>query len=76
MHKTRVQIAEEKAAESATRRTQQAVILKALQTRLGDVPDEIAAKVQAMTDLTALESVFVAALTAESFDGFRTAAGW
>lgn len=84
MNKTRVQIAEERAAEQGLQRGMQqgielerkASVLKVLAARIGEVPAEIAAKVEAMTDATALDSLLVAACKADTFDQFRSAVGW
>lgn len=80
VNKTRVQIAEEKAAERTTalvtERERKGSVLKVLAARIGPVPPEVAARVEAMTDPTALDSLLVAACKADTFDQFRTAVGW
>ena len=88
VNKTRVQIAEEKAAERGLQagmqqgmqqgieKERKSSILKVLDARIGAVPADIAEKVEAMTDPTALDSLLVAGCKADSFDQFRATAGW
>ena len=79
VNKTRVQIAEEKGAAlavQAAERERKASVLKVLAARIGAVPPELAAQVEAMTDPAALDSLLVAACKADTFDQFRTAVGW
>ena len=53
-----------------------ASVLKVLAVRCGAVPPDLAARVEAMTDPTALDSLLVAACKAETFGQFRSAVGW
>jgi len=87
MHKTRVQIAEELAAQRGMARGleegmekgvevgRKASVLKVLAARIGAVPPDLAARVDAMADPTALDSLLVAACKADTFDQFRAAVG-
>jgi len=92
VNKTRVQIAEEIAAErgmergvqqgmqqgmqQGIERERKASVLKVLAARIGAVPPDLAAQVEAMTDPAALDSLLVAACKADTFDQFRSAVGW
>lgn len=88
MHKTRVQIASEKAREEgrqegrqvgwqeSEQRTLRTAVTELLEARFGPVPSAFVGWVASVTDTAELRRIHIAAGTAATFDEFRAAVGF